>query len=52
MEEKIVRAVSLFAVFLTVFICSGLFYLPELEEKAQQYVAKQMRLRKEREERE
>ena len=52
MEEKIVRAVSLIMVFLTVFICSGLFYLPALEGKAQQYMAKQMRLRKEREERE
>ena len=52
MEEKIVRATSLFAVMLTVFICSSLVYLPTLEVKAQQYVAKQMRIRREREERE
>lgn len=52
MEEKIVRAASLFAVLLTVFICASLWYLPTLEAKAQQYVAKQMRIRKEREERE
>lgn len=52
MEEKIVRATSLFLVMLTVFICSSLCYLPALEVKAQQYVAKQMRIRKEREERE
>ena len=52
MEEKIVRGTSLFLVMLTVFICSSLVYLPALEVKAQQYVAKQMRIRKEREERE
>lgn len=52
MEEKIVRASSLFMVMLTVFICTSLCYLPALEVKAQQYVAKQMRVRKEREERE
>ena len=52
MEEKIVRGASLFVVMLTVFICSSLCYLPALEVKAQQYVAKQMRIRKEREERE
>lgn len=52
MEEKIVRGTSLFMVMLTVFICSSLVYLPALEVKAQQYVAKQMRARKEREERE
>ena len=52
MEEKIVRSTSLFVMMLTVFICSSLVYLPALEVKAQQYVAKQMRIRKEREERE
>ena len=52
MEEKIVRGTSLFMVMLTVFICSSLVYLPALEVKAQQYVAKQMRIRREREERE
>ena len=52
MEEKIVRGTSLFMVMLTVFICSSLVYLPTLEVKAQQYVAKQMRIRREREERE
>lgn len=52
MEEKIVRGTSLFMVMLTVFICSSLVYLPALEVKAQQYVAKQMRARREREERE
>lgn len=52
MEEKIVRSTSLFVMMLTVFICSSLVYLPTLEVKAQQYVAKQMRIRKEREERE
>ena len=46
------RGASLFVVMLTVFICSSLCYLPALEVKAQQYVAKQMRIRKEREERE
>lgn len=52
MEEKIVRGTSLFMVMLTVFVCSSLVYLPALEVKAQQYVAKQMRARREREERE
>ncbi|MDD7643432.1 MAG: N-acetylmuramoyl-L-alanine amidase [bacterium] len=52
MEEKIVRAVSLFLVMFSVFICSSLFYLPALEVKAKQYVAKQMQLRRDREERE
>ena len=52
MEEKMVRATSLFLVMFSVFVCSSLFYLPALEVKAQQYVAKQMQLRKEREERE
>lgn len=52
MEEKIVRGTSLFIVMLTVFICSSLVYLPTLEVKAQQYVAKQMRARREHEERE
>lgn len=52
MEEKIVRTTSLFMVMLTVFICSSLVYLPALEVKAQQYMAKQIRIRKEREERE
>lgn len=46
------RSTSLFVMMLTVFICSSLVYLPALEVKAQQYVAKQMRIRKEREERE
>lgn len=52
MEEKIVRAVSQFLVMFSVFICSSLFYLPALEVKAKQYVAKQMQLRRDREERE
>lgn len=52
MEEKIVRGTALFMVMLTVFICSSLVYLPALEVKAQQYVAKRMRVRAEREERE
>lgn len=51
MEEKIVRGTSLFMVMLVVFICSSLVYLPALEVKTQQYVAKQMRARREREER-
>ena len=46
------RTTSLFMVMLTVFICSSLVYLPALEVKAQQYMAKQIRIRKEREERE
>lgn len=52
MEEKIVRSASLFMVMLTLFICTSLCYLPALEVRAQQYVAKQLRVRKEREERE
>ena len=52
MEEKIVRTTSLFMVMLAVFICTSLCYLPALEVKAQQYVAKQMRIRQERQERE
>lgn len=52
MEEKIVRSASLFMVMLTLFICTSLCYLPTLEVRAQQYVAKQLRVRKEREERE
>ena len=52
MAEKIVRSTSLSVMMLTVFICSSLVYLSALEVKAQQYVAKQMRIRKEREERE
>ena len=50
MEEKIVRTTSLFMVMLAVFICTSLCYLPALEVKAQQYVAKQMRIRQERQE--
>lgn len=52
MEEKIVRGVTLFLVIFSVGVCSGLFYLPMLEVKAQQYAAKQMQLRQERKERE
>lgn len=52
MEKKIVRATSLFMVLFTVLICVSLCYLPALEVRAQQYVAKQLRVRKEREERE
>lgn len=52
MEEKIVRGMSLFVAMLAVFICSSLYYLPALEVRAQQYVAKQMQLRKEQRERE
>ena len=52
MEEKIVRGTSLFIAILTVVMCVCLSDLPKLEVKASQYVAKQMRARKEREERE
>lgn len=52
MEEKIVRGTSLFLAVLTVIMCISLSDLPKLEVKASQYVAKQMRIRKEREERE
>lgn len=52
MEEKMVRGISLFIAVLTVVMCVSLFDLPMLEVKANQYVAKQMRIRKERQERE
>lgn len=51
MEEKLVRGMSLVVAMLTVFICSSLYYLPTLEARAEQYVATQIRIRKEREER-
>ena len=52
MEEKIVRGISLLVTLLTVVMCVSLFDLPMVEAKARQYVAKQMRIRKERQERE
>lgn len=51
MEEKLVRGMSLIVAMLTVFICSSLYYLPVLEAKAEEYVEKQVRIRKERQER-
>lgn len=52
MEEKIVRGISLLVTLLSVVMCVSLFDLPMVEAKARQYVAKQMRIRKERQERE
>jgi N-acetylmuramoyl-L-alanine amidase len=52
MEEKIVRPMSLVVALLALFICTSLYYLPGVEAKAQQYLAKQLQARKERQQRE
>ena len=52
MEEKFVRNMSLLVACLAILICSGLYYLPMLEVQAEEYVARQLRARRERRERE
>jgi N-acetylmuramoyl-L-alanine amidase len=52
MEEKIVRPLSLLVAIFALFICSSLYYLPGVEAKAQQYLARQLQARKERQQRE
>ncbi len=52
MEERFVRNMSLLVTGLAIFICTSLYYLPMLEVRAEQYIEKQIRARRERKERE